>query len=727
MPTSSSRPAKSPQRAPRTPAVVASAREKPTAARKEGGVSAALHILRLGAAAIVLSLALAFSPAVYQELHHHHDPIDPGDVKDWIENLDWKSVLQPPPPPEPASWLPTSDWFSSAAPEPEPVRVPKPMSIRFFKAAAMTVYTLGVIASKPEAETNLGPLLLPVPLGFLALDGKVWLALRLVAIWLPIWIAASLYPHMAFHMMAASLSLVACSLAGGFRTTASHPCLAASWVLAVAACCLLMDAWVEALSRLFLFETADARSHLLFSVMPETCFALIAIKIYMLHSRWDYDAAHELRRSDTLTSSYTLSMRRVARMFLKLPLLSSYPRRLQLLGLLMAFRAVRTYFVPVLSAADVQWRLALRAGPALVFLAFSHVVNDWDRCWGGGPLNEQHSWSRRTSTSELEFTCVVVDDDDDVKPKSAPQSGSAKASKSANRVGHPTGSATAHRAEHDRTDVYAQIASMLSPRAAAFDVRVFIMLYGDAGRGLRTHAHAEAVIEIRESGGASSAEPPLVVKVGYFLDKFSVKVLRGKAVTDAWPQPGYAEPNYTGRNVLLSGGWGLGSMGFYGWSRDLVEESIRRTVNLASHRFARGYAKIPQPGEYNCFVLSLNVLVIWLGAASPLWWLGSPRAMICLGCTKGVGVEAWAASMLMMLLQLPQPLNYAFGHLFLSLDRGLKTRALGSTLVAVVESVSFVGTLLWLLSKLFGTNNFGLIASATFALVTPVSMPFSIR
>lgn len=54
--------------------------------------------------------------------------------------------------------------------------------------------------------------------------------------------------------------------------------------------------------------------------------------------------------------------------------------------------------------------------------------------------------------------------------------------------------------------------------------------------------------------------------------------------------------------------------------------------------------------------------MIWLGGASPLWLLGSVRAALCLGSAKGAGFEAWAASMLMIPLQLPQPLNYALGQ-----------------------------------------------------------------
>ena len=82
-----------------------------------------------------------------------------------------------------------------------------------------------------------------------------------------------------------------------------------------------------------------------------------------------------------------------------------------------------------------------------------------------------------------------------------------------------------------------------------------------------------------------------------------------------------------------SGSW---SLGLSGWPRDLVEEALQRTVNHASHPYTRGYAKIPQPGEYNCFAYALNVLAIWVGGACPLWALGPLRTICCLGGAHGV-------------------------------------------------------------------------------------------
>jgi hypothetical protein len=270
---------------------------------------------------------------------------------------------------------------------------------------------------------------------------------------------------------------------------------------------------------------------------------------------------------------------------------------------------------------------------------------------------------------------------------------------------------------------------MLSSEARAFDVGLHLMLYGDKGRGLRTHAHAEAVIEIRavdsdkgrdaSRNGAVDASI-LVVKIGFFLDLFSVRATRGRRVTSSWPTPGYTEPGYRGANVRLA------SLGLTGWSRDLVEDALRRTVNLASHPFTQGYAKIPNPGEYNCFAYALSVISIWLGGSLPLWGLGSVRAFWCIATTAGVGIEVWLSSVMMMLLQLPLPLNYAFGQLFLIADRGSKAgrRELLPCAVGVSESVFFVATCLWLLSMVLYSNNFWLILGIGLLLVTPIHTPW---
>ena len=725
-----------------------------------------LHLLHVVFAALCLGFALFLSPTVYVEFYHHHGEITPSDVSDWLSSLNLTGALPPPaPPPETGSWL----WSSSAS---SASMVPQknlavPTWLRLAKACLLTLFTAGVILSAPATERPRGRLLLPVPLGFLALRGTGWLAARLLTIWLPIWLAACLYTNLAFHAMASSLCLTACSIAGGWRGHGGDAGLAASWLLATAAVTLLFDAMVETLAKVVLFQPASAWSYLSVCLLPQLAVAFIFVKIHQLHSHWDAPAYVVLRRSDTLSSEYTLSLRRLA-LSLVAPSgpLASYRRRLQILGLLLAVHAVRLFFVPYLHGPAVPgWlRVALLDGPAVGFLSFAYVVNDWDRCWGSGALSDQRSWAFAERGSggrrELECTCSCDADDDvaiprDYKGKSTPAKGHAGPTRPVKEASAAKGAV----APLDRVQVFASVTQLLNPDAASFDVRVFILLYGDAGRGFRTHAHAEAVVEIREhreatdargSSGSSLAAPAMVVKVGYFLDQVSILTVEGRGVTDLWPAPGYKEANYTGKNVLLAGPTGeptwagscAPSFGLTGWSRDQVEDGLRRTINLASHPFPRGYAKIPQPGEYNCFAYSLSAIGIWLGQACPLEALGSLRTIWCLFWASGIGVETWGAAMLMMLLQLPQPLNYAFGHSILELDRGMKAAskifaptpprsvvdALGRLVqvlmpmaVSLTESVIFILALIWLAVKIIASNNFGLICGLAFLLVTPIS------
>ena len=170
----------------------------------------------------------------------------------------------------------------------------------------------------------MGLLLLPVPFGFLALEGTAWLALRLVAIWLPLLVVACLYTHLAFHAMAASMALTACSLAGGWRgasgrSSAGRRLQAASWSLAVAVISLLADACIESLARLWLFEAVPAWRLLVQGVLPQACLSLVFAKLCRLHTDWQRpSAAHELAARDTLGNSHTLSLRRLARRLLAL-------------------------------------------------------------------------------------------------------------------------------------------------------------------------------------------------------------------------------------------------------------------------------------------------------------------------------------------------------------------------------------------------------------------------
>ena len=430
--------------------------------------------------------------------------------------------------------------------------------------------------------------------------------------------------------------------------------------------------------------------------------------------------------------------------------------------------------------------------PALTrsFNRLSTFVTAGDRCWGTGALSEQRSWilcegSRRGQL--LEFTSPCGGDEDETAAVAPATNTGTDLSRSAkNKRSRGRNDAVAET--FDRTQLYAEISQLLPQDAAAFDVRVFLMLYGESGRGLRTHAHAEAVVEIIEheehvgtagrNGGDTNS---VVLKMGYFLDQLSVMAVSGKRVTKAWPSPGYTEPGYIGSNVLLAPAsrW---SMGFSGWSRDHVDEALRRTLNHISHRYNQGYAKIPQPDEYNCFAYSLTILSIWVGGSCPLFSFGALRTICCLGGAHGVGREAWAAAMLMMLLQLPQPFNYAFGQLervayAAAKELGQQKRSLAAkraeagaeeeevedeeeeeedddeedgeedddddgeedeeddvksfvllvALFGIVESMCFVGTLVWLVSKLLLSNNFGLIAAVSLLLVTPLNAPWMLR
>ena len=707
---------------------------------------------------------------VYQELHNHHRDVTPSDVYMFFARL--TGLVQPSAPAPLSSWL-TAPWLAlgmSAGPR----KVLVPVWLRLGKALALTLYTAAVVASAPRSERRPN-LLLPVPLGWLALEGAGWLALRVLSIWLPIWLMACLYTSLAFHAMAISLCVTAFALASGWRPCTDR-CHAALWVLTAAATTLLADACIEALARLALFMPTSALSHLYRSVLPQLATALLCRKFKVMHAQWSLGAAAELRRGDSLTNAYTMSLRRGARwMLAEGGVLSGDTVRLQLLSVVMAAHAARLYFIPL---APMSWPDSIRAllldSPAALLVCVVYVTNDWDRCWGSGALADQNSWELLGGGSthggnDLEFTCECADDLDQPPPEyvkrvngKSGRGGAMATAHEGGGGGAATGGRTRKlppadpsparaRVTHDRRQLYHDVANLLPPNASAFDVRVFLMLYGDAGHGFRTHAHAEAVVEISECAAEARRRvdvdrdaSTVVIKVGYFLDQFNVKAVRGRRVTEHWPPPGYSERGYTGRNLML--------LRSRGWSLDLVEEALLRTVNLASHPFTKGYAKIPQPGEYNCFAYSLNVLAIWLGGACPVWALGSLRTVACVATTRGVGIETWGAAMLMMLLQLPQPFNYAFGQLFRALDKGLKAvarraateprptsslqhvqrvvsclDALLPALMACVESLMFMETCVWLASQVLLSNNFGLIASLALLAVTPVNAPWSMR
>ena len=331
-----------------------------------------VHVLRVLSrlalqlmAATVLCLALLYAPIVYQELHLHHEDITPEDVAHLLNIHGWQ--------------LPKS---ADAADALQVLAVP--LWLRLAKALALTTFCVLVVASAPSTERPIGLLLLPVPLGFLALRGTAWLALRLIAIWLPIWVAACLYTHLAFHVMAASLSLTAWSLAGGWRGAGARGgrrLLAACWTLAVAATTLLADAVVESLSKLALFQPASAWRYLVLGVLPQLCLALVFIKMHILHTKWKTSAAEHLAARDTLANARTCSLRRVARRLLLLSrrLRISYAMRLQLLCLLVAAHAARTYLFPSLASMDVlpsAFRAFFHHGPYLLFVCFAYLTND---------------------------------------------------------------------------------------------------------------------------------------------------------------------------------------------------------------------------------------------------------------------------------------------------------------------------------------------------------------
>lgn len=306
-----------------------------------------LHKLHIALAAVVLSLALALAPSTYQELHQHHEPIDPSDVAEFLRshtlpylksgldaalpNANLTETLFPSAGGARLKKLTPRRARAAGAESPLPAPLPVPGWLRFSKAAALSLFAAAVVASVPSSEPLAAPLLLPVPFGFLALEGRAWLALSLVAFWLPIWLAACLYPHLAFHASALSLSLTAASLASGVRA-AADPAGAACWVLAAASACLLADAYVEAVrcrtptppksiapawqrvsvhrpvtdlaltqppttaplqppphtcgtqvARLLLYPNASAWTHLAFSVLPETCTVLMALNVSPHH------------------------------------------------------------------------------------------------------------------------------------------------------------------------------------------------------------------------------------------------------------------------------------------------------------------------------------------------------------------------------------------------------------------------------------------------------------